>query len=234
MTACALTPLQEHVRRVLHLAGISWHAAVVSLVQVGGVLIWRLAQAATLRRHDTSPDPSVLLAIVGLVCGVLTAVPWWGNPVCRVGAPGLCRRRLGPGDGGALCAVRVADHPSIGSFARPLGVALFGAVLLLGYGYHQRLVYGAGDLGSPTRTNERVGSGRDPTRTTGSTAAMSGSLLCRSHWEERHCGWHAGTYCPRGVVAGPLVGSTRPSGWADGAASSHPVLAHPGVSWRVP
>jgi hypothetical protein len=31
--------LQEHVRRVLHLAGMSWHAAVVSLVQVGGVLM---------------------------------------------------------------------------------------------------------------------------------------------------------------------------------------------------
>jgi hypothetical protein len=40
MTPCAtLTPLQEHVRRVLHLAGISWHAAVVSLVEVGGVLV---------------------------------------------------------------------------------------------------------------------------------------------------------------------------------------------------
>jgi hypothetical protein len=36
----------------------------------------------------------------------------------------------------------------IGAFARPLGVALFGASLLLGYGYHQRLVYGASDLGS--------------------------------------------------------------------------------------
>jgi O-antigen/teichoic acid export membrane protein len=40
MAACAtLTPLQEHVRRVLHLAGISWHAAVVSLVQGGGVVV---------------------------------------------------------------------------------------------------------------------------------------------------------------------------------------------------
>jgi hypothetical protein len=27
----------------------------------------------------------------------------------------------------------------------------------------------------------------------GSTTAMSESLRCRSHWEERHCGWHAGT-----------------------------------------
>jgi hypothetical protein len=40
MTACAaLTPLQEHVRRVLHLAGISWHAAAVSLVQLGCVAL---------------------------------------------------------------------------------------------------------------------------------------------------------------------------------------------------
>jgi hypothetical protein len=40
MTACAiLTPLQEHLRRVLHLAGISWHAALVSLVQIGSVVV---------------------------------------------------------------------------------------------------------------------------------------------------------------------------------------------------
>jgi hypothetical protein len=40
MTACAiLTPLQEHLRRVLHLARISWHAALVSLVQIGGVVV---------------------------------------------------------------------------------------------------------------------------------------------------------------------------------------------------
>jgi hypothetical protein len=29
-------------------------------------------------------------------------------------------------------------------------------------------------------------------------------------------------------------GSTRHSSWADARSSSHPVLAHPGVSWRVP
>jgi hypothetical protein len=52
MTACAMTPLQEHVRRVLHLAGISWHAAVVSLVQVGGVVV---ALALLARRRSPSP-----------------------------------------------------------------------------------------------------------------------------------------------------------------------------------
>ena len=52
MTACAtLTPLQEHVRRVLHLAGISWHAAVVSFVQVGGVVV---ALALLARRRSPS------------------------------------------------------------------------------------------------------------------------------------------------------------------------------------
>ena len=39
MTACATCTPQEHLRRVLHLAGISWHAAVVSLVQIGGVVV---------------------------------------------------------------------------------------------------------------------------------------------------------------------------------------------------
>jgi O-antigen/teichoic acid export membrane protein len=37
--ACAtVTTLQDHIRRVLHLAGISWHAAGVSLCQLVGVL----------------------------------------------------------------------------------------------------------------------------------------------------------------------------------------------------
>jgi hypothetical protein len=44
-----------------------------------------------------------------------------------------------------------------GAFARPLGVALFGAILLLGYRYHQRLVYGSGDLGSSTAGERRDG-----------------------------------------------------------------------------
>ena len=40
--------------------------------------------------------------------------------------------------------------------------------------------------------------------------------------------------CTRGVLAGALLGSTRPSSWADAATSSHPASAHPGVSRRVP
>jgi hypothetical protein len=35
-------------------------------------------------------------------------------------------------------------------------------------------------------------------------------------------------------LPGALLGSARPSSWADAASSSHPVLAHPGVSRRVP
>jgi hypothetical protein len=34
----------------------------------------------------------------------------------------------------------------IGAFARPLGVALFSAILIVGYAYHQRAVYRAGHL----------------------------------------------------------------------------------------
>ncbi len=36
--ATVLSPLQDHVRRVLHLAGRSWRAAIVSLVQLAAVL----------------------------------------------------------------------------------------------------------------------------------------------------------------------------------------------------
>jgi O-antigen/teichoic acid export membrane protein len=304
MTACAiLTPLQEHLRRLLHLAGISWHAAVVSLVQIGGVIvglallasadapaIWRPLGALTigtavslaaglllsLRRQPPDPLPryemadlmrsgrwllaieaitagatflasvivtrldtpealgyaeaarivgqpifvlavglsavlnprameagagrnraaarhvarpyTVLLVVVGLVYTVMTAAPWWGNPLARLvpqayvvaglvpvtvasfvlfGLPiiprseltGARRERVLPRIGliaGALQCAAALSAVWIGSFARPLGVALFGAVLLLGYGHHQRLVYGAGDLGS-SDADERAG-----------------------------------------------------------------------------
>jgi O-antigen/teichoic acid export membrane protein len=305
MTACAaLTPLQEHVRRVLHLAGISWHAALVSLIQLGCVAlvlvlltrarvpaIWRPFGALTIAtvvslgaglllarrrrpasrlpryemtdlmrsgrwllaieaitagatflasvivtRLDTpealgyaeaarivgqpifvlavglsavlnprameagaSRDPAaarhvarpyaLLLAIVGLLYGALTAAPWWGNPLAELvpqayvvaglvpatvasfvlfGLPiiprseltGARRERVLPRVGviaGVLQCAAALTAVWTGAFARPLGVALFGAILLLGYGYHQRLVYGSGDLGSSTAGERRDG-----------------------------------------------------------------------------
>jgi hypothetical protein len=45
---------------------------------------------------------------------------------------------------------------------------------------------------------------------------------------------HRDLNCPRGVLAGALLASTRPSTWADAEAPSRPVPAHPGVSRRVP
>ena len=45
---------------------------------------------------------------------------------------------------------------------------------------------------------------------------------------------HRNLNCLCAVLAAALLASTRPSGWADATASSHPVLAHSGVSWRVP
>jgi O-antigen/teichoic acid export membrane protein len=294
MTACAMvTPLQEHLRRVLHLAGISWHAAAVSLVQIGGVVValgllawvdappiwhpfgaltiatvvsltaglllahrrqppatlpryevtrlmrtgrWLLAievitagatflasvlvsrfdapeslgyaEAArivgqplfvlasglsvvlsprameagagrdrTAARHVARPY-AVLLIAVGLAYGALTVVPWWGNPLGTLvpqayvvaglvpvtvasfvlfGLPfiprseltGAGRERVLPQVGLVAAVLQCAVSLSavwIGAFARPVGVALFGAVLLLGYAYHQRLVYASGDL----------------------------------------------------------------------------------------
>jgi hypothetical protein len=40
--------------------------------------------------------------------------------------------------------------------------------------------------------------------------------------------------CPRGVLGSALLASTRPSSWTDAEGPSRPVLAHPGVSRRVP
>jgi hypothetical protein len=294
MVACAtLTPLQEHIRRVLHLAEISWHAAVVSLVQFGGVVaalvllawvgvpaIWRpfgaltiatmaslqsgllltrwRQQPATLPRYEVTdlmragrwllaieaitaggtflasvlvtqldtPEAlgyaeaarvvaqplfvlavgllsvlnprameagarrdramarqvarpyTVLLVAIGLVYGALTAAPWWGNPlgalvpqayvvtglvpaavasfvlfglpmILRSELTGAGRERVLPQVGLVAAALQCAAALSavwIGAFARPLGVALFGVVLLLGYAYHQRVVYRAGEV----------------------------------------------------------------------------------------
>jgi O-antigen/teichoic acid export membrane protein len=303
-TACAtLTPLQEHVRRVLHMAGISWHAAMVSVVQVGGVvaalalLAWtgapaawrpfgaltiatalslgaglllasrrqplstlpRYAVAALMRsgkwllaieaitagatflasvivsrldtpaalgyaeaarivgqpmfvlavglsavlnprameagagrdraaaRHVARPY-TALLAAVGLVYAALTVAPWWGNPLARLvpqayvvaglvpatvasfvlfGLPiiprseltGARRERVLPQVGlvaGVLQCAAALSAVWIGAFARPLGVALFAAVLLVGYAHHQRQVYGEGDPRS-AEASERAG-----------------------------------------------------------------------------
>jgi O-antigen/teichoic acid export membrane protein len=307
MTACAmLTPLQEHLRRVLHLAGMSWYAAVVSLVQAAGVVvalallaaagspaIWRPFGALTIAtvvslgagllltmrrpppitlpryrvaelmrsgrwllaieaitagatflasvivtrldtpealgyaeaarivgqplfvlavglsavlnprameagavrdraaaRHVARPY-TLLLAIVGLVYGALTMVPWWGNPLAELvpqayvvaglvpvtvasfvlfGLPiiprseltGAHRERVLPKVGlvaGVLQCAAALSAVWIGAFARPLGVALFGAVLLLGYAYHQRLVYASADPMVTGRVPDRSGGG---------------------------------------------------------------------------
>jgi O-antigen/teichoic acid export membrane protein len=292
MAGCAtLTPLQEHVRRVLHLAGLSWHAAAVSLVQVAGVVVvlallagvgmppvWRPFGAltvatvlslgagllltgrrpppATLPRYEVAdlmrsgrwllateaitagamflaavivsrlatPEAlgyaeaarivgqplfvlavglaavlhprameagagrdraaarhvarpyALLLVTVGLVYAALTVVPWWGNPLARLvpqayvvaglvpvtvvsfvlfGLPiiprgeltGARHERVLPQVGvvaGVLQCTAALSAAWIGAFARPLGVALFGVVLLLGYAHHQRLVYAGG------------------------------------------------------------------------------------------
>jgi hypothetical protein len=266
MTACAtVTPLREHIRRVLHLAGISWHAAAVSLVQIGGVVvafrllawfdapaIWQpfgalpiatvvslaaelllaieaitagavflasvlvsrldapeslgYAEAArivgqplfvlavglsavlnprsieagagrdrTTARRVARPY-AVLLVAVGLAYGALTVTSWRGNPLGTLvpqayvvaglvpitvasfvlfGLPIISRSELtgrpraGPASGRPSRrrpVRRIIERRWIGAFARPVGVARFGAVLLLGYAYHQRLVYATGDL----------------------------------------------------------------------------------------
>jgi O-antigen/teichoic acid export membrane protein len=292
--ACAtVTPLQEHARRVLHLAGLSWHAAAVSLLQLVGVVaaiallhsadvpaLWvpfgalalatlvsfeigrllarRRQQPPVLPRYEMaqlmrsgrwllaieaitagatflasvivtrldSPaalgyaeaarivaqpifvlaiglsaalNPrsieagahrdreaarrvarpyALLLVVAGLAYGAATIAPWWGNPLGALiprayvipglvtasvaafvlfGVPIIARSELtGAGRERVLsqvglvagvfqCAIAVSAI-WIGAFARPLGVALFSAILIVGYAYHQRAIYRAGRL----------------------------------------------------------------------------------------
>jgi O-antigen/teichoic acid export membrane protein len=292
--ACAtVTPLQEHVRRVFHLASLSWHAATVSVLQFVGVVtvtallhaadapvIWlpfgvlglatlvsleagrllgrRRQPPAALPRYEVAqlmrsgrwllaieaitagatflasvivtrfdtPEAlgyseaarivaqplfvlavglsaalnprsmeagtnrdraaarrvarpySVLLAVAGLAYGALTIGHWWGNPLGKLvpqayvipglvavtvaslvlfGLPiiprseliGAGRERVLPQVGlfaAVLQCVAAVSAVWIGAFARPLGVALFSAILLLGYAYHQRAIYREGRL----------------------------------------------------------------------------------------
>jgi hypothetical protein len=45
---------------------------------------------------------------------------------------------------------------------------------------------------------------------------------------------HRDLNCPRGVLAGVVLGSIRPWSWLDAQLSSRPVPAHPGVLRPVP
>jgi hypothetical protein len=99
--------------------------------------------------------------VAGLVPVTVASFVLFGLPIIpRSELTGARRERVPPQVGliaGVLqCAVALTAV-WIGSFARPLGVALFGAVLLLGYGYHQRLVYGAGDPGSSEASEQTDG-----------------------------------------------------------------------------
>jgi hypothetical protein len=98
--------------------------------------------------------------VAGLVPVTVASFVLFGLPIIpRSELTGARRERVLPRVGliaGVLQCAAALSAVWIGSFARPLGVALFGAVLLLGYGYHQRLVYGAGDLGS-SNAGERAG-----------------------------------------------------------------------------
>jgi hypothetical protein len=61
-----------------------------------------------------------------------------------------------------------------------------------------------------------------------------GQEVVRAWGFEPHGLPHRDLNCTRGVLAGAVLASTRPPSWADAAAPSRPVLAHPGVLRRVP
>jgi hypothetical protein len=89
--------------------------------------------------------------IPGLVPATVAAFVLFGLPIiARSELMGAGRERVLPQVGlvaGIIqCAIAVSAM-WIGAFARPLGVAVFSAVLVVGYAYHQRAVYGEGHPG---------------------------------------------------------------------------------------
>ena len=98
--------------------------------------------------------------VAGLVPATVASFVLFGLPIIpRSELTGARRERVLPQVGviaGVLQCAAALTAVWIGAFARPLGVALFGAILLLGYRYHQRLVYGSGDLRS-SRAGQRTG-----------------------------------------------------------------------------
>jgi hypothetical protein len=77
--ACSLSPLQDHLRRVLHLAGLSWRASGVSVVQLTAVVM-----AIALLRLLGAPPAAVPFGALAL-----------GNVVSLSAAIALARVRSG-------------------------------------------------------------------------------------------------------------------------------------------
>lgn len=65
--AAVAAPLQDHLRRVLHLAELSWHAALVSVVQLGSMLA--LLAIAAVAGVPVAWLPFGVLAVANLVSG---------------------------------------------------------------------------------------------------------------------------------------------------------------------
>jgi O-antigen/teichoic acid export membrane protein len=158
-------------------------------------------------RHVARPF-TVLLAIVGLVYGVLTAVPWWGNPFAGLvpqayvvaglvpvtvasfvlfGLPiiprseltGARRERVLPRVGliaGVLQCAAALSAVWIGSFARPLGVALLVPFSCSATGTISDLYTAPAIWDPPTRTNE----------------TPFGNHFLRRPVRGRGCGWPCG------------------------------------------
>jgi hypothetical protein len=99
----------------------------------------------------------VLLAIVGLVNALLTAVPWWGNPFAGLVPQAYVVAGLVPVTVASFVLFGVADHPrgrSAWLCLVPFSCSATGTI--------SDWCTAPAIWDPPTRTNERVGSGRDP------------------------------------------------------------------------
>jgi hypothetical protein len=98
-----------------------------------------------------------------------------------------------------------------------------------------RLILGDGDQ-EPARPVDKALTTDRPTPSTREEVKREtpGQRAVRAGDSNPHGLPHRDLNCARGVLAGPLLASTRPTSWADAAASSHPVPAHPGELRHVP
>jgi hypothetical protein len=95
--------------------------------------------------QSACPTGAQAYVVAGLVPVTVASFVVFGLPIIpRSELTGAHRERVIPQVGviaGVLQCATALAAVWIGAFARPLGVALFGAILLLDYRYHQRLVY---------------------------------------------------------------------------------------------
>jgi hypothetical protein len=98
-----------------------------------------------------------------------------------------------------------------------------------------RLILGDGDQEPARPVDKALTTDRPtPSRREGVKRETPSQGMCERGDSNPHGLPHRDLNCVRSVLACARLGSARPSSRAHGRGSFHPVLAHPGVLWRVP